>query len=469
MKRPRLGAPLAQFVQCGKAGRRAAVIITAPSAKTGAIDVKRRCAIDAAPHRLGRPAAGMKRAQFRGQRGAAHGRNRFKVARGKRQVPTRLRATKTGIVRGRHNRQEDHKHLFRAALRARGHLSSVDSAARLVNRTVCRHHRCGMLSHIFPDRFIPVLLGTILLASLLPVSGRWVDTANLVSSGAVFLLFFLNGVRLPRAEVIAGLKHWRLQGAAFLLCFAAMPALGLVAAWMLGGHLPPPVLVGLIFLGVLPSTVQSATAATSMAGGNVAAAVVAAALINLAGVVLSPLLFALLASGKGVVIAPETAIRIVTILLLPFLLGQAVQRWLRPTVMAHRALATFMDRTAIAIAVYVAFSAAVVGGVWAQLSAGDMVLLGLVLAAMLALAFGAAALAGRLLALPRGDRIMLLFTGSQKSVAVGAPLATLLFAHAVAGMVIIPILVYHLMQLIVSAWIAPAFLPREAPRTVLVE
>jgi sodium/bile acid cotransporter 7 len=96
-------------------------------------------------------------------------------------------------------------------------------------------------------------------------------------------------------------------------------------------------------------------------------------------------------------------------------------------------------------------------------------LLSLALAVMLALAIGGALVAGRLLALPRGDRIMLIFTGSQKSVAVGAPLATILFAPDIAGMVIIPILVYHLMQLVVSAWIAPAFWRQSDMRTVLVE
>ena len=311
-----------------------------------------------------------------------------------------------------------------------------------------------MLSRIFPDRFVPLLLGTILLASLLPVRGAAVPVAEAISTAAIVLLFFLNGVRLPRNEVLHGIRNWKLQGAALLFCFGAMALLGLAAQAALAPLLPTTLALGFLFLGILPSTVQSATAATSMAGGNVAASVVAAALLNLTGVALSPLLFALLAGSAGE-IHGAAVLRIVSILLLPFMLGQIVQRWLRPWVLAHRSLATFMDRTAIAIAVYVAFSAAVVAGIWNLLDGREIAIVIGVCALMLALSFGGAWALGALLGLARADRITLLFSGAQKSIAVGAPLAATLFPPAIAGMVLVPILVYHMAQLILSAWIAP--------------
>jgi sodium/bile acid cotransporter 7 len=147
-------------------------------------------------------------------------------------------------------------------------------------------------------------------------------------------------------------------------------------------------------------------------------------------------------------------------LLLPFIAGQAAQRWLRPWVLAHRGAATFMDRTSIAIAVYVAFSAAVVGGIWQQLDMREIGIVFAAVAAMLALAFTGAWLLGGLLRLARPDRITMLFAGAQKSIAVGAPLAATLFPPAVAGMVLVPILIYHMAQLIVSAWIAPGLARR---------
>jgi sodium/bile acid cotransporter 7 len=311
-----------------------------------------------------------------------------------------------------------------------------------------------MLARIFPDRFVPVLLATIGLASLLPVRGGAVPIAQGVSTAAIVLLFFLNGVRLPRDEVLHGIRNWRLQGGALGFCFGVMALLGVAAQAVAAPWLPPTLALGFLFLGILPSTVQSATAASSLAGGNVAASVVAAALLNLSGVILSPLLFAALAGSAGE-IHGAAALRIALILLLPFVVGQVAQAWLRPWVLAHRGLATFMDRSAIAIAVYVAFSAAVVAGIWSLLDAREIGLVLVGVAALLALSFGGAWLLGGLLRLRRPDRVTLLFSGAQKSIAVGAPLAATLFAPAIAGMVLVPILVYHMAQLILSAWIAP--------------
>lgn len=318
-----------------------------------------------------------------------------------------------------------------------------------------------MLSRIFPDRFVPVLLATILLASLLPVRGSAVPIAQGLSTAAIVFLFFLNGVRLPRDEVLHGIRNWKLQGGTLAFCFGAMALLGLAAQAATAPLLPPTLALGFLFLGILPSTVQSATAASSLAGGNVAASVVAAALLNLSGVIVSPLLFAALAGSAGE-ISGAGALRIVAILLLPFIAGQFAQAWLRPWVLAHRGLTTFMDRSAIAIAVYVAFSAAVVAGIWGLLDGREIGIVFGVVALLLALSFGGAWLFGALLRLKRPDRITLLFSGAQKSIAVGAPLAATLFPPAIAGMVLVPILVYHMAQLILSAWIAPV-LNRSVP------
>jgi solute carrier family 10 (sodium/bile acid cotransporter), member 7 len=269
----------------------------------------------------------------------------------------------------------------------------------------------GWLTRIIPDRFIWVLIGTIAIASLLPVRGDDVATANLVSSGAVFLIFLLHGIRLPRHEVIAGLANWRLQGAIALFVFGVMSLTGLMLTKMLDGFLPPLVALGLLYCGALPTTVQSATTYCSLAKGNVAVSVVASAVINLAAILVTPTLFALLAGrAGGVTLSSDLAVRIALILLLPFCLGQFLQRWARPWALRHPALIKTMDQGAIAIAVYVAFSAAVVDGIWTRLDGADFAVLGFAIAVMLAVGFGGAWTLGRAMALPRGDRIALLFS-----------------------------------------------------------
>ncbi len=310
------------------------------------------------------------------------------------------------------------------------------------------------MTRIFADRFVLLLLATILLASLWPVHGAAAETASLVSSAAIFLLFFLNGVRLPRDEVLHGVRNWRLQGAIFLFVFGVMPLAGLTLSHLFDNVLPPTLALGLLFTGILPSTVQSATAYCGLAKGNVAASVVAAALVNLVGVILAPLLFALLTHVGEAQFSGAAIGRIALILLLPFALGQVAQHWLKPWVDAHKPVATWMDRISIAIAVYVAFSGAVEAGIWSVVRGSELALLSGALAGMLIVGFGGAWLLGGAMKLSRPDRITMLFSGAQKSIAIGAPLAATIFPPAVAGMVLLPTLAYHMAQLILSAPIA---------------
>ena len=177
-----------------------------------------------------------------------------------------------------------------------------------------------------------------------------------------------------------------------------------------------------------------------------------AALINIAGVFISAPLFALLGGESGANIGSEMIVRIATILVLPFLIGQAVQGWTRPWIVERKSQVAWLDRIVIGIAVYVAFSGAVEEGLMTMFTAADwMVLLGLVIALLVASTAGAWALSG-IIGYPRADRIAFLFAAVQKSVAIGAPLAAILFPAEVAGFVIAPLLLYHLLQLM---WAAP--------------
>jgi len=316
------------------------------------------------------------------------------------------------------------------------------------------------------DPMVRLLVAAIVLAALLPVSGAAVGLAQFVANAAVFLLFLLNGLRLPRREVIAGLGNHRLLIPLVLWCYGAMALAGW-ALWQGGAGLLPPLLgLGFLFLGVLPSTVQSATAYSSLAGGNVASSVVAAALLNLLGVFVTAPLFSALAGSAQAGFDGSALLKVVVILLVPFMLGQFLQRWLSSWIASHRSLVTFMDRNAIAIAVYVAFSGAIAGGILTRIDAAGWAGLLVAVALFLVFAHGGAWLLGKALRLPRGDRIAMLFAGGQKSIAMGAPLATVLFAPDVAGIVLMPILTYHLLQLVLAAPLAARLAPTSAGTSV---
>lgn len=316
------------------------------------------------------------------------------------------------------------------------------------------------------DPLVRLLLLAILLATFLPVSAEYRSLAQGVSNAAIFVLFLLNGLRLPRAEVLRGMRHLRLLLPLAVWCFAAMG----LAGWGLakagaGLALPPQVALGLLFLGILPSTVQSATAYSSLAGGNVAVSVVAAAFLNILGVFITAPLFSLVAGSKAAGFDIDSLERVALILLVPFILGQIAQGRVGHLVKEHRRLATWMDRSSIAIAVYVAFSGAVEQGLWQKVDLAAWASLILLVGLFLVVGFGGAWLLGGALKLRRDDRIAFLFAGAQKSIALGAPLASLLFPPAVAGLLLLPVLTYHLLQLVISAPLANRLSRRaELPR-----
>jgi len=315
----------------------------------------------------------------------------------------------------------------------------------------------AILSRI--DPMVRLLIAAIGLAVVLPVSGGARDAAQFVSNAAVFLLFFLNGLRLPRHEVMAGLGNHRLLWPLVLWCFGAMALVGW-GLWQAGqGWMPPLLALGFLYLGCLPSTVQSATAYSSLAGGNVAGSVVSAALLNLLGVFVTAPLFSLLAGGGAAEFHADGLVKVVGILLVPFILGQIAQQWLGGWVRDHRPLVTWMDRSSIAIAVYVAFSGAVAQQFWTRIDLAGWFWLAGGTAVFLAIGHWGAWALGGLLRLDRPSRVTMLFAGAQKSIAMGAPLATVLFAPEAAGIVLLPILLYHLVQLVLAAPIAARLSP----------
>lgn len=304
------------------------------------------------------------------------------------------------------------------------------------------------------DPLVRLLLLAILLATVLPVTGPGRVVAQFVSNSAVFLLFLLNGLRLPRAEVRRGLAHAWFLLPLTLWCFGVMGLAGWALAAIGAAVLPVQVALGLLFLGVLPSTVQSATAYSSLGGGNVAASVVAAAVLNVLGVFITAPLFSALAGSAAAPFDVAALERVALILLLPFALGQLAQDAFGHLVREHRQAATWMDRISIAIAVYVAFSGAVEQGLWHKVDLPAWGALLVLVGLFLALGFGGAWLLGGALRLSRPDRIAFLFAGAQKSIALGAPLASVLFPPAVAGLLLLPVLTYHLLQLVLSAPLA---------------
>ncbi|ANH94329.1 bile acid:sodium symporter [Streptomyces sp. SAT1] len=303
------------------------------------------------------------------------------------------------------------------------------------------------------DPYIVLLLATVGLAALLPARGAAAHVASGASTAAIAFLFFLYGARLSTREALDGLKHWRLHTTVLACTFVVFPLLGLAARGLVPVLLDQPLYQGLLFLTLVPSTIQSSIAFTSIARGNVPAAICAGSFSSLIGIVLTPLLAAVLLGNSGAGFSAHSLVTIVLQLLVPFVAGQLLRRWIGGFVTRHKKVLGFVDRGSILLVVYAAFSEGMVRGIWHQVSAlrlgGLLVVEAALLAAMLALTWYGA----RALRFGRGDRIAIQFAGSKKSLAAGLPMASVLFgAHA--SLAVLPLMLFHQMQLMVCAVIA---------------
>jgi solute carrier family 10 (sodium/bile acid cotransporter), member 7 len=315
------------------------------------------------------------------------------------------------------------------------------------------------------DPFLLALAATVALAAIFPAHGAAADAASIAAKSAIALLFFLYGARLSPQQAWHGVRQWRLHLLVLATTFVLFPLLGLAARALVPAVLTSDLYHGVLFLCLVPSTVQSSIAFTSIARGHVSAAIVSASLSNILGIVLTPLLVVLLMDTSGAIRVDGSSIRdIVVQLLLPFGAGQLARPWIAGLITRYAALLKVVDRGSILLVVYTAFSMGVVQGIWGSVDVWRLILVSLVAAALLAVVLAVTTVIGRAARLDRGDAIVLLFCGSKKSLASGLPMALVLFPAATVGLTMLPLMIFHQIQLVVCAVIA-ARLAREADET----
>ncbi|WP_122821139.1 bile acid:sodium symporter family protein [Varibaculum vaginae] len=307
--------------------------------------------------------------------------------------------------------------------------------------------------HSLLDPFILSILLILVLGILIPVPAQVVKSLGYLGNALIILLFFLYGARLSTQEIWEGIKNWRLQGAVAISTFILFPLLGIVMHPLDLKLLGPVFALGTLYLTLLPSTVQSSVTFTSIAGGNIAGAVCSASISNIAGIILTPaLVFAVMGRASGV--EASRVVNVLLQLLLPFILGQLVHRFIGKWLNAHRSLTKATDNGTILAIVASSVCGATAGGLWQQISAHQVGLLLLqcmvVLVIMLTLTWNL----GRWVSLARRDRIVLLMCGSKKSLATGLPMAAIIFPPATVAAVTIPVIVFHQFQLLVCAILA---------------
>ncbi|MFT6464121.1 bile acid:sodium symporter family protein [Halopseudomonas sp.] len=314
---------------------------------------------------------------------------------------------------------------------------------------------------LLPDNFTLSLLAVVILASFLPAQGQTAVAFGWITNIAIGLLFFLHGAKLSSSAIISGMTHWRLHLLVFACTFIMFPLLGLALKPILSPLVGTELYLGILFLCALPATVQSAIAFTSLARGNIPAAVCSAATSSLLGIFLTPLLVMLLMGAQVQESSTMDAIsKIVVQLLLPFIAGQIARHWIGGWVTRNKAWLKYVDQGSILLVVYSAFSNAVVEGIWQQVPLPQLAGLVVACCVLLALALVITDFAGRRLGFNTADRITILFAGSKKSLATGVPMAQVLFSGGTIGVLILPLMLFHQIQLMVCAVLAQRYADR---------
>ena len=309
------------------------------------------------------------------------------------------------------------------------------------------------------DPYLLCLIATVALAFVLPARGRATLVLDKTVYGAVAALFFLYGAKLSPSAIWEGLIHWRLQALVSASTFVLFPALGVAVGVLAKSRLPDDVVTGLVFLTLVPSTVQSSIAFTSIARGNVPAALCSASLSNMAGVFITPILAALITpAGKGLSLSSLSDICLQIVL--PFIAGQVCRPFIGAWLSRHPRITAAVDRGSILLIVYSAFGAGVASGLLKSVSGVTLLAILGVDLAMLAIVIVSTTWISRQLGMSTADEIAIVFCGSKKSMASGIPMANILFAGHAVGLIVLPLMIFHQAQLFVCATLARRYAAR---------
>jgi len=309
-----------------------------------------------------------------------------------------------------------------------------------------------------PDWFLLGMIAATVLAWAFPgpgASGGWMHPELLTKAG-VALIFFLHGLLLSFAALRAGVLNWRLHVLVLSCTFLLFPVLGLGLVAAFRGRLAPELVLGLFYLCALPSTVSSSVAMTATARGNVAGAVFNATLSSLIGILLTPFWVAwvMKSSGEAPPLWP-VILDLIKWLVLPLAVGQSLRPLLGGWAQRFKSRLGLVDKSTILLLVYTSFCDSFQQGVWSGRGVGQLVLLTVVCVALFAVVMFLTTTASRGLGFSREDQIAAIFCGSKKTLASGVPMAHLIFgAHPGIGLILLPIMIYHPMQLIVCGVLA---------------
>nr|WP_193001588.1 bile acid:sodium symporter family protein [Vibrio litoralis] len=333
--------------------------------------------------------------------------------------------------------------------------------------------RLNLVAAFKKEWFLVAMVISMLLATIIPDVGRSQGSLHLdqVTAFGIAIVFFLHGIGLSPQSLKAGMSNWRLhlfiQSATFIL----YPLLWVVFGQGLLAVMPSALALGFCFLFVLPSTISSSVAMTAIGRGNMPGAIFNASLSSILGILITPLLIQVFMGLEGAKIdVMESVTSISTMLLLPMVLGQLLRPFLLASFEKHKNIVGKLDKYVILLIVFNAFSDSVAEGIWHSFSIEyvimSVVICGLVLFFVVNLMVKSAGWLG----FDHADEVAAVFCGSKKTLAAGVPMAKVIFsADPRLGMILLPIMIYHPLQIFYCAVLANRYQKKAIAREQQIE
>ena len=328
--------------------------------------------------------------------------------------------------------------------------------------------QASKVSRLGLDWFIGALIGVIILAYLWPQLGVDREPVSLgdVAGYGVALIFFFYGLRLSPEKLRTGLSSWRLHLVVQLSTFVLFPLLVLPFHTFFEGSRLELLWLGTFFLAALPSTVSSSVVMVSIAGGNIPAAIFNASISSLLGIFITPLWMGLFlqASASGFDVWGIMS-KLVVQVLLPVILGVLLHRYWGRFAEQYKNKLRLFDQIIILLIVYTSFCESFARDMFSEYSVSSLFMLALVMMGLFFLVYGLIHLVTTMLGFSLADRIATIFCGSKKSLVHGTVMAKVLFPDAnLIGIVLLPIMTYHALQLLAASSIAQRLARAAAPK-----
>jgi sodium/bile acid cotransporter 7 len=324
----------------------------------------------------------------------------------------------------------------------------------------------SLLSRAGLNGFFLLLVSMVGLAWLFPEVGSTKSLLHLkeVTNIGVAIIFFFYGLKLNPAKLRAGLGHWQMYAVIQSTTFLVFPLVVLLFRGMF--YLPAFDLlwIGLFYLAVLPSTVSSSVVMVSIAGGNVSAAIFNASISSLIGIFVTPVWMNLFISTDALSSndLSNVILDLCLQVLLPVALGLLLHSRIGFLADRFKNQLRHFDQAVILLIVFRAFCDSFLNRMFDGFSVIELVALAAIMLILFFVMVAFMHLLSVRMKFSREDRITVIFCGSKKSLVQGAVMGQVLFPETAAfGIVLLPLMLYHALQLLAGSMLAQRMSQRD--------